>query len=123
MNTTDRRTVTPDALNSVMEFDHVIRVHEDGSVTDEPNIFAPELLAFEGGELEDLGSWELLDGYSGQHGYSGPIMHNSEYIGGGMADDILSTPGVYVALVCTWLDTPEDEDNIEGWAVARLVES
>lgn len=102
-------------LNEVMEFDHVVRVHEDGSVTDEPNVWAPDL---HDGELEGS-EWELLDGYSGQDRYSGPIMHSSEFIGGGMADDILSTPGVYVALV----DYPTDDDDPEGWAVARRVRS
>jgi hypothetical protein len=32
-------------------------------------------------------------------------MHDSESIGGRLADDILSTPGLYVAIVCTWLNT------------------
>lgn len=108
------KPVTRDNLNQLMEFDHVIRVHEDGTVMEEPNTYAPEL---HDGELEGNG-WTLLDGYSGQYGYSGPIMHDSEYIGGGMADDILSTPGVYVALV----DYPLDDSEPEGWAVARLNE-
>lgn len=102
-------------LNAVMEFDHVIRVHEDGSITDEPNTWAPEL---HDGELSarEGDSWTLLNGYSGQSGYAGPIMHASEYIGGGMERDIRETPGVYVALV----DYPSDDSEPEGWAVARL---
>ncbi len=118
------RTPTRDTLNGIMEFDHVIRVHVDGSVTDAPEHFAPEL---NDGEVSP--GWRLLDGYSGQFRYSGPIMHPSEFIGGVMADDILASPGVYVALT----DTPTgcgDEDcdgqceNCDsddyGWAVARL---
>lgn len=105
---------TVDNLNSVMEFDHVIRVHADGTVTDEPNVHAPELYD---GELGGTG-WTLLNGYSGQYNYAGPIMHNSEYIGGGLARDILAQPGVYVALVNGTLS--DDEDDAEGWAVARL---
>lgn len=101
-------------LNDVMEFDHVVTVHDDGTVTDGPaGVYAPEL--FDG----EVGSgWELLDGYSGQYRYSGPIMHASEYIGGDMERDILDTPGAYVALV----DYPSDGDEPEGWAVARKVE-
>lgn len=99
-------------LNEVMQFDHVIRVHADGSVTDEPGIREPELH-----DSEVSPGWTLLDGYSGQSGYSGPIMHASEFIGGGMARDILAEPGVYVALV----DYPSDNDGEpDGWAVARL---
>jgi hypothetical protein len=105
--------VNRDNLSDVMDFDHVIRVHADGTVTDEPSIFAPGLYDGEVGK-----GWTLLNGYSGQHCYSGPIMHASEVIGGGMADDILSTPGVYVALV----DYPSDDSEPEGWAVARMVE-
>lgn len=30
--------------------------------------------------------WELVTGHTGQHGYSGPMFHASEYIGGGLAD-------------------------------------
>jgi hypothetical protein len=70
-------------LNEIMEFDHVIIVLWDGTITD------------------------------------GPIMHNSEYIGGTMEADIRATPGVYVALVNDDIDDPE---HAEGWAVARKTE-
>jgi len=98
-------------LNNVMEFDHVIEVHVDGSVTDAPTgIWGPELCD---GELLQGGTagtgWTLMNGYSGQYNYRGPIMHASEFIGGKMAHDILSEPGFYVALT----------DNADGWAVAR----
>ncbi len=107
------------SLNLQMEFDHVIQVHEDGTVT-EPDLglYAPNVYD---GELEGGGDpWYLLDGYSGQDRYSGPIMHDSEYIGGGMARDILSEPGYYVCVVAYYL--PEDGDELEadGWAVAYL---
>mgnify|MGYP006958837834 CR=1 FL=1 len=107
-------------LNKIMEFDHVIRVDELGNVTEESfGVYAPSL---RDDEL-DVPDWSLLDGYSGQSGYSGPIMHASEYIGGRLADDILSQPGYYVALVNY---VPEDEDDPDagdgyieaGWAVA-----
>jgi hypothetical protein len=48
-------------------------------------------------------------------------MHNSEFIGGGLERLILETPGYYVAVYCTWTpedDADEDEDTVEGWAVA-----
>ncbi len=105
-----------ETLNDLMSFDHVVTVHDDGTVTDGPvGVYAPEL--YDGEILAD--GWELLDGYSGQDRYSGPIMHASEYVGGRMARDILETPGVYVALV----DYPVDGDEPDGWAVARRVES
>lgn len=121
--------VTPDNLNDLMEFDHTIIVHEDGSVTSADqgvrSNWAPDL---RNGELDPYSAerhgWTLMGGYTGQYG-GGDTMHNSEFIGGRMAEDILSTPGVYVALVCYWdPEGPEDgdgevEDYVEGWAVAR----
>lgn len=99
-------------LNDQMEFDHVIQVHEDGSVTDAPGMYAPDL---HDGEIGDS-RWEFFTtGYSGQDRYSGPIMHSSEYIGGQLERDILATPGFYVAVV----DYPSDDGEPDGWAVLR----
>jgi hypothetical protein len=102
-------------LSHLMEFDHPITVHEDGTVTDGPaGAYAPDLTD---DELSDDG-WELFThGYSGQDRYSGPIMHNSEFIGGGLARDILDTPGTYVAVVSRYHG--DCEDYLEGWAIAR----
>lgn len=112
-------------LNDVMEFDHVVRVHSDGAITDVAEdsgrtFWAPDL---RDGALE-TDEWELLDGYSAQDHYSGPIMHASESIGGRMERDILERPGVYVALVAYYSpeedDDPDDYEDVGGWAVARL---
>lgn len=106
--------MTPDNLNDVMEFDHVIRVHEDGTVTDGvKNVWAPEVYSEDDGPPAMNGDWKLMNGYSGQDRYSGPIMHPSEFIGGQMARDILETPGLYVAIVVDTIDGEAD-----GWAVA-----
>lgn len=107
-------------LNDLMEFDHVIVVHADGSVTDAPDgVYAPTLYD---DELDDT-SWTLMNGYSGQDRYAGPIMHNSEFIGGRMEIDILATPGYYVALVSSYSEDADgfddEEGNVEGWAVAH----
>jgi hypothetical protein len=102
-----------DDLNARMDFDHVIEVMADGTVIDRPNLYAPEL---HDGALESSAPWSLLDGWSGQDRYSGPIMHASEFVGGGMARWILENPGVYVTLV----DYPTDGDEPDGWAVATL---
>lgn len=129
------RTVTPDTLNEAMDFDHPIRVHADGSVSDAVGEYAPEVIVTCGDDgqisaeddafmvryLESQG-WTVLNGYSGQYCYAGPIMHASEYIGGRMARDILETPGVYVACAVYMLDAPEDDDPYAGWIVARKLE-
>lgn len=108
-------------LNETMSFDHVIQVHYDGTVTEAPSgIYAPSILDE---QLSDSG-WHLLTGWSGQHAYSGPLMHDAEFIGGKLAAHILDTPGIYVALVAHWLPDSEVEDAseefIEGWGIARL---
>lgn len=114
--------VTPGELSALMDFDHVIRVHPDGTVSEPDGIYAPGLYDDEMDTAD--ARWKLMDGYSGQDRYSGPIMHESEFIGGRMAADVLANPGLYVALVGYW--TPEDEDdedNLEGWAIAHLPEN
>ena len=133
--------VTPDRLNNVMEFDHVIRVHDDGTVSEPRDVWAPELWD---DHLDTGGKpWTLMTGYSSQDRYAGPVMHNSESIGGQMALDILATPGLYVAIVANWTEecpgheslagshmgesvqcdgSCEPGDAIEGWAVACIVD-
>lgn len=99
-------TSTLTKLNDLMSVDHVVQVHENGSVTDAPaNVWAPSL---DSDEVDDS-RWTLMNGYSGQFGYSGPLMHASEFVGGRMERDIMDAPGYYVVLA-----------NYDGneWAVA-----
>jgi hypothetical protein len=129
-----------------MDFDHVVRVHADGRITDEAGVYAPKLCTRTekkngckhrtqscttewisttlcNGEFY-TSEWTLLDGYSGQDGYSGPIMHDAEFIGGALERDILATPGVYVVIAAYWVNEEDTTDwTPEGWAVARLNES
>lgn len=115
-------------LTDQMEFDHPVAVQADGTVTDAPEgIYAPEV---EDGELVSyVEDWTLLSGYTGQQSYNGPVMHNSEYIGGRLERDILAEPGIYVAVVnaITWdCDDPEctctdGPPEVEGWCIARRV--
>lgn len=99
------------ALSDLMEFDSPITVHEDGTITSGPegrDGWAPSLWD---GEL-DTDRWSLIDGYSGQDSYAGPVMHDSEFIGGRMARDILSEPGTYVAIASYYLPAQLDADDI-----------
>ncbi len=112
-----------------MQFDHVIQVHEDGSITEPEGIWAPDVLVCADGDgsileehenvmLETLreSGWDLLSGFTSQFLYFGPIMHQSEFIGGALEAHIRETPGYYTAVV---VYTDEDsDDNIAGWAVA-----
>lgn len=114
---------THDELRAVMDFDRTVRVHADGTVTDDAREFAPDVVYVEGsaGRVMTEGAhWQLLTGYTSQHGYRGPIMHASEYIGGRLADDILSTPGVYVVVEVREPDTSYPEGDPIGWVVATI---
>ena len=119
------------ALNQIMEFEHIIKVNDDGSVMPVP-LLSPyfELNVDTDGNDEFYipEGWELLTGFTGQYGYRGPVMHSSEFIGGGLETHILETPGYYVALVvngyCHYDGTTDcNEDSgcdcePAGWAVA-----
>jgi hypothetical protein len=106
------KTLTVNQLRDLMEFDHVIEVHEDGGVTDAPgDVWAPEVYD---DKVEQEGGWRLLTGWSAQYEYSGPAMHSSEFIGGALAEAILSEPGYYAAVVIY-----DDRGlDAESWAIA-----
>lgn len=114
----------PRELNEVMEFDCPIRVHGNGRVTFLPGDapFEPSLYLYADGQEEmDAVPWEPLTGFTGQYGYSGPVMHPSETISGGLARYILDTPGLYVAVVVNALDDDgEQADEPAGWAVFTI---
>lgn len=120
-------------LDERMSFDHVVRVHEDGTVTDEPNVYAPTVYdedVHPCGLLTHVNpdGWVMLNGYSGQDRYAGPVMHASEFIGGTLERDILGEPGVYVAVMVECLtdeDDPNKTEDIEpaGWAVLQMKEN
>jgi hypothetical protein len=119
-----------DSLNDIMEFDHVIQVSPDGTVSDGPaGIYAPESVidTDDDGQIglpdetewqESLSrqGWEVLTGYSGQDRYPGPIMHASESIGGALAGHIRATPGLWVAVS---VETLDDSGEATGWAVCH----
>lgn len=114
-----RKWITAGELNAIMECDHVIVSYGDDTVADDiPVPHAPSILD---GEPDGM-SWSLLDGYSMQHGYRGPIMHDSEFIGAKLAEHILSHAGYYVAVPALWSpDGDRDGEFVgEGWAVARF---
>lgn len=124
-----------ESLNSIMEFDHVIRVTGTGQIVDGDIDFYGEVSM----ELVDADAerwelreelpkgWVLLKNFSGQYSYSGPVFHPSEFIGGGLERHIRETPGYYVALTvesdCAGAeDRCNEEDGCQcepdGWAVA-----
>lgn len=122
------------ALDDTMEFYQVVYVHEDETV--HTDISAPELYVeahwdeygdphilshHEDALMNDARSqgWELMTGWTGQQGYSGPCMHPSEYIGGRLEEHIRENPGYYVCLPVTIIPPDSDAESTDaGWAIA-----
>jgi hypothetical protein len=109
-----------------MEFDHVFILHPDGTVTDAPPIrgyWAPEVVNDPDGDVDMCGyhEWSCITGMTGQYGYSGAVMHPSEYVGDGvarvMAEMSAELPIAFCLTVVTDLDTREGDDNAVGWAI------
>jgi len=115
------------ALSHMMEFDHPITVGADGVARDEhpEGLWAPEALhdgpadvLLDGVPWREHRDWELLTGYTGQYVYNGAVLHASEFIGGGLARDILATPGVYVAVAVECEPSDDDGDRWPGDSAA-----
>lgn len=118
-DTTTPATPTPDTLSALLDFGHVVRVHPDGTVTDAPGTYAPELLD----ESLSDSTWTLLDGWSSQYRYSGPVMHPSEYVGGNLARHVLATPGLWAVIGAYFscdgeCDPCTECPSLDGWALA-----
>lgn len=120
--TITRIPATPDTLNGLVEFDAPFMVRPDGTIdTHLPGIWAPEVYWDDDGpEISSREPWAPVNGYSGQDRYAGPVMHASEYLGGGMARDVLAAPGIYVLVVVTCLPDDDDpEPEPAGWMLIR----
>lgn len=118
-------------LDSVMEFGHVVYVSHAGTVHDLPDtisLHAPGVCvgSDEDGQISaeddaemirsvESAGWSLLNGWSRQYSYAGPIMHPSEFIGGALAEYILGSPGYYAAVS---VETLDDSGDAAGWAIA-----
>lgn len=111
------------ALSKIMEFDRVLRVHTDGTVSHPTDVHAPEVHLDTGDDgqildeheeamikyIKDQG-WSLMRGWSGAYlAGDSPIMHESEFIGGHLAEEIL--------------ETAEQEDDVDYVALVVEVDS
>lgn len=109
------RTVESDGVGNVFSvkipeyLPEVVYVEDD----DDGQILSDELVE----PLPD--GWKLLSGFTGQYSYNGPIMHPSEFIGGGLERYIRETAGLYVAVIVDVFpkNNVEESENA-GWAVA-----
>ena len=72
--------------------------------------------------LDAFPGWEV---YSGNHGKAtgDPVMHDSEYLGGQLAKDMLRDGGVYALRTVDWYNETDGGYLTEGWVVYRAEES
>ena len=114
-----------------IEFDHPFTIL-NGEVCDVPGVWAPEVSSYEledgcwsEAELDDSVNWEMVShGWTGQYGYNGPVMHNSEYIGDRIAERLAEMAEDYkafavIAVSCIPLDE-DAESDLDGWVIAGL---
>lgn len=127
-----------ESAKELMEFGRVIQVGKEGVPFPALNGLglstAPEEIQYvdldgDGGAPDPVApkGWEYLRGFTNQQGYRGPIMHDSEFIGGGLADHILENPGFYSTVLIEGMQDPEDPEYADGdtvpvgWGVLRYV--
>ena len=131
------------ALVRELEFDHVVELDSQGHIVHggirASDVCVPEVLDAEPNSIDIDGypEWELITQcLTGQYGYSGPWLHDSEQLEGAVVNRVLEFAkenggGLYVAIyasytpecplghdVCQCADVLETE--IEGWAIAHM---
>jgi len=120
-----------DSLDALMSADHVVRVLDDHTVMENvARVYAPEacIQTDADGQILDehekafiksmkSAGWNVETGWSYQNSgrYGGPIMHDSERIGGDLAEHILNTPGYWVACGVTTDDDEPDGSWVIMW--------
>jgi hypothetical protein len=109
-----------DRLRSVVEFNCPFTVINWFPFRAE-GIYGPEGVTVDRDTLEPLdldSEWEIIGGYSADHSW---IMHESQFIGGALAADLLANPGTYVVTTVDVETDPEDEDEdtCAGWAILK----
>lgn len=111
-------------IDSQVEMDSAFGIDRDGNVV-QVDTWAPEVYFSQDG-LETPGDWEAVNGYSGQYGYSGPVMHPSEVMDGSkMEEYVRENPGTYALVVPTNVDAydsddPDAEIDVDGWVLLKL---
>ena len=113
------------ALSEAMDFDHVIEVMPDGTWRDASGLYAPDAVDVDS-MATTLEDWQLpLSGFTGQYGYTGPWLHDSEQIEGGVEMYVLAHPGYWVAIYAShtceecggagliWSEAEASSDEVE----------
>jgi hypothetical protein len=112
------------------EFDHPFQIVGD-AVEDAPRgIYAPSVYHQDGPDdvMIESDDWEAVSyGWTGQHGYPGPVMHSSEFVGAGIAEDLSDAerfdPGTIFVMTVVEVIADEGEEDQEpaGWIMLKYV--
>jgi hypothetical protein len=112
-----------------LEFDTVFTLHADGTIVPTHGTYAPQAYIAESDG--DCGDHVLPDGWkwatrgmSAQWGYSGPVMHASEYIGDAIAGELHrwteDGPQLYAIIEVGYQNEDgEFDETPAGWAIVR----
>lgn len=103
-----------------VEFDHPFMIVA-GEVVDAPaGIHAPEVYHDDDLDVVIMGPWEAVShGMTGQHGYRGPVMHSSEFVGPGIAEVLAEYEPGTILVMCV-VETLDDDEEPAGWIILRL---
>lgn len=115
-------------LIDAVDFDSVFRVEGD-TVVRVDSEYAPSVFHDEAEDVYiDGEGWTCLTGHTGQYGYHGAVMHSSEFIGAGIAEDIAerareaAEDGTRLVFAVVVVEVFPDDDDPEpepaGWAIA-----
>ena len=110
-----------------MDFDHVFVLDAAGNLTEPSGVWAPDVWHDPDADIEIQGEgWGCMTGLTGQHGYSGAVMHASEVMGGswGVVRAMIELCGIYgpvafaLVVVNVWPDDEDEDPEPAGWAIA-----
>ena len=114
---------------NAVEFDHPFTIWHD-EVVDVPRVWVRTVACWQledeswsEAEIDDSTNWEFVSqGWTGQYGYNGPVMHNSEYIGERIAERLAELAEDYLAFAVVAVDCEdlEGESELDGWVIVGL---
>ena len=89
-------------IDAQTSLDTSFRIDENGTVVSGEGVYPPDVECYSDGKIDIQDrhrEWEPVTGFSGQYGYSGPMMHASEAMdGSSMELYVRENPGVYAVV-------------------------
>lgn len=103
-----------------IEFDTPFTVEYGHIIELDTSLYVPQVTDDSVAIEIDSPNWTTISGYSGQHGYSGPVMHSSETLSPGLLKALEEKyPGDIFAL--TIVEDADDPENLIGWLILRNI--